>query len=76
MSTLNTLLESTSGWQSAQTDAAKLANRWEKSGLLEGLEDTHRNTMAVLLENQAKQLVVEANTTAGTSDFTNGTGAQ
>ena len=76
MSTLNTLLESTSGWQSAQGDAAKLANRWEKSGLLEGLEDTHRNTMAVLLENQAKQLVVEANTTAGTSDFTNGTGAQ
>ena len=76
MSTLNTLLESTTGWQSAQGDAAKLANRWEKSGLLEGLEDTHRNTMAVLLENQAKQLVVEANTTAGTSDFTNGTGAQ
>jgi len=76
MSTINSLLESTSGWQSAQTDAARLANRWEKSGLLEGLEDTNRNTMAVLLENQAKQLVVEANTTVGTSDFTNGTGAQ
>ena len=76
MSTLNTLLESTSGWQSAQTDATRLAGRWEKSGLLEGLEDTNRNTMAVLLENQAKQLVVEANTTQGTSDFTNGTGAQ
>jgi len=76
MSTINSLLESTTGWQSAQTDAVRLASRWEKSGLLEGLEDTNRNTMAVLLENQAKQLVVEANTTAGTSDFTNGTGAQ
>ena len=66
MNTLNTLLESTSGWQSAQSDAVKLATRWDKSGLLEGLEDMHRNSMAVLLENQAKQLVVEANTTGGT----------
>ena len=76
MSTINSLLESTTGWQSAQTDASRLASRWEKSGLLEGLEDNHRNNMAVLLENQAKQLVVETNTTVGTSDFTNGTGAQ
>jgi hypothetical protein len=76
MSTINSLLESTTGWQSAQTDAVRLASRWEKSGLLEGLEDSNRNNMAVLLENQAKQLVVETNTTVGTSDFTNGTGAQ
>jgi len=76
MSTINSLLKSTTGWQSAQTDASRLASRWEKSGLLEGLEDNHRNNMAVLLENQAKQLVVETNTTVGTSDFTNGTGAQ
>ena len=43
-----------------------ILNKWEKTGLLEGLEgDFHRNQMAVLLENQAKELLRESNTMAG-----------
>ena len=44
-----------------------LKNKWEKTGLLEGLnEKTQQHSMAVLLENQAKQLLDEA-TATGTS---------
>ena len=40
-----------------------ILNKWEKTGLLEGLEgDFNRNQMAVLLENQAKELLREQNT--------------
>ena len=43
-----------------------ILNKWEKTGLLEGLDgDFHRNQMAVLLENQAKELLRESNTMAG-----------
>ena len=43
-----------------------ILNKWEKTGLLEGLEgDFHRNQMAVLLENQAKELLRESNTMQG-----------
>ena len=43
-----------------------ILNKWEKTGLLEGLEgDFHRNQMSVLLENQAKELLREQNTMAG-----------
>ena len=45
-----------------------LLDKWEKTGLLEGLEDGNkRNAMAVLLENQAKELLREASTMAGAS---------
>ena len=37
---------------------------WERTGLLEGLgKEVHKNNMSMILENQAKQLVVEANAT-------------
>ena len=40
----------------------KLEKKWERTGLLEGLNnEVERKSMAVLLENQAKQLVKEAN---------------
>ena len=43
-----------------------ILNKWEKTGLLEGLDgDFDRNQMAVLLENQAKELLRESNTMAG-----------
>ena len=43
-----------------------LLNKWEKTGLLEGLDkDRGRQTMARLLENQAKELLREASTMAG-----------
>jgi len=73
MSQLNTLLESAGqGWKNLQSDAAKLASKWGRTGLLEGLGDeTHKNNMSLILENQAKQLVVEAsNTGTATAAFT------
>jgi len=45
----------------------QLVKKWEPTGLLEGLNDeTKRHGMAVLLENQASQLIQEASVT-GTS---------
>ena len=37
-----------------------LRNKWDKTGLLEGLREAAKDGMAVLLENQAKQLLKEA----------------
>jgi len=62
---LNQLLESANTYQNMQSDAAKLANKWEKTGLLEGLDGSHKNNMGIILENQAKQLVVESSQTGG-----------
>ena len=79
MSQLNTLLESANPYKSLQSDAARLASKWSKTGLLEGLSEVDSNNMSLLLENQAKQLVTETSTTgggAGAGTFTPGTGAQ
>jgi len=66
MSNLNSLLESANQWKSVQSDAAKLANKWSQTGLLEGLSsEMDRNNMSLILENQAKQLVVESSQTGG-----------
>jgi hypothetical protein len=43
-----------------------LRSKWEKTGLLEGMKERDQHSMAVLLENQAKQLLDEA-TGTGTS---------
>ena len=64
---LNSLLESANPYHSMQSDAAKLAGKWEKTGLLEGLDGAHKNNMGIILENQAKQLVVESSQTGGGS---------
>lgn len=80
MNNLQMLLESSNPYTSQQKQSEKLAEKWVKSGLLEGLEGTHRNNMALMLENQAKQLVVESSQTGGgtssTAGFTAGTGDQ
>jgi len=58
------LLESSNQYKVIADDAKKLSSKWIKSGLLEGIKgETDRNTMAMLLENQAKQLVTEASST-------------
>jgi len=62
---LQTLLESANPYHSVQSDAARLASKWEKTGLLEGLKGTSKNNMGIILENQAKQLVVESSQTGG-----------
>jgi hypothetical protein len=77
MSNIQSLLESAGqGWKNMQSDAAKLAAKWEKTGLLEGLRtETEKNNMSLILENQAKQLVVETSQVdGGTAAFTPGTG--
>lgn len=43
--------------------AIALTKKWQKTGLLEGLKGPEKGNMAQLLENQARQLVTEANQT-------------
>ena len=58
---LNSLLnESAQGFKSLQADAARLADKWSATGLLEGLgNEIDKNNMSVILENQAKQIIKE-----------------
>ena len=75
---IKNLLESSNNYKSQLKDAEKLAGKWEGSGLLEGIEDVRvKNNMAVILENQAKQIVAEANVTdVGGASFSAGAGEQ
>jgi len=79
MSTINSLLEnSANSYKNLQSDAAKMASKWGKTGLLEGIgNEIDKNNMAMLLESQAKQLVTEASSTnSGGGTFTVGQGEQ
>jgi hypothetical protein len=79
MSSINSLLESSAnGWRNMQSDAARMASKWSKTGLLEGLgSEVEKNNMALILENQAKQLVVEqSSTNLGGATFNVGQGEQ
>ena len=52
---------------SQRNAALKTVNKWERTGLLEGLKsETEKAGMAQLLENQARQLVKEASSTGTT----------
>ena len=46
MDTVNHLLEGASPYQVLQEQAGKLAGKWEKSGLLEGIESSTRINVA------------------------------
>ena len=61
-------------YKTQQDKASVLTEKWNKSGLLEGLDGNSRGNMAQLLENQAAQLVTEANrtNTASTGEEWNG----
>ena len=70
---VNNLLEGASPYQALQDQAGKLAGKWEKSGLLEGIgSSTEANNMAMLLENQAKQLVNEQTSVGTGASFNTG----
>jgi hypothetical protein len=70
---INSLLEGASPYKSQQNEAAKLQSKWKRSGLLEGYtSETESTNMAVLLENQAKQLVNEATSTGTGTSITTG----
>jgi hypothetical protein len=76
MKNLQSLLESSNQYKVVMDDAKKLNAKWSKSGLLEGINDvSERNTLSILLENQAKQLVTEASST-GTATVGGGAYAQ
>ena len=75
---INNLLESSNNYKSMQADASRLAEKWQASGLLEGIKDErYASNMAMILENQAKQIVAEANNTnTGGGSFSAGAGEQ
>lgn len=74
---LNTLLESSNSYKSLQADADRLARKWQATGLLEGISgENDRNMYAMLLENQAKQIVAEHNSTGTGASFSAGQGEQ
>jgi hypothetical protein len=66
MSIIETLTEGVVN-RNMEREGAALLNKWTQTGLLEGLNESQKQNMAVLLENQAKSLLKEANTmTSGT----------
>ena len=65
MSILDKLTEGIVG-RDLRKEGDALLNKWEKTGLLEGIgNDAKRQGMARLLENQAAQLLKEASTMSG-----------
>jgi hypothetical protein len=63
---LSKLMEGKNPQSVMLAETRQLKNKWEKTGLLEGLKEREQSQVAVLLENQAKQLLDEA-TATGTS---------
>ena len=64
---LNKLMEGKNPQAVMLEETRGLKNKWEKTGLLEGLKERDQHQMSVLLENQAKQLLDEANATSTSS---------
>lgn len=77
---VQSLLESSNPYASMMTEAQRLVKKWGETGLLEGkdLEKTQygKERMAIILENQAKQLLVEQSQTGTGGTFTAGQGEQ
>ena len=75
---INQLLEgSQSNFKNLQADASRLADKWTQSGLLEGYtNEIEKNNMAMILENQAKQIVSEGSSTGTQASFSAGGGEQ
>ena len=78
MKGIQQLLESSDPWVSLQKQAEGYTSKWERVGLLEGIKgDIEKGQMAMLLENQAKRLVLEqSSTNNGGATFTAGAGEQ
>lgn len=55
-------------YRNRRNEAEQLVKKWERTGLLEGLKGVSKGNMAQLLENQAIQLLREANTTGTTAN--------
>jgi hypothetical protein len=70
----NLLQDSKAAFATQRNETAGYVTKWEKTGLLEGLDnDYEKHNTAILLENQAKQLISEAgNATSNANDEWNG----
>jgi len=67
LSTVEKLMDGFNPARQRQEETRGLINKWEPTGLLEGIAEEQKvHGMAVLLENQARQLIDEASST-GTS---------
>ena len=66
MNAIESLMDGYNPQRQLLEQTRQLVKKWEPTGLLEGMEDeTKRHGMAVLLENQAGQLIQEASVTGG-----------
>src|SRR5437667_2765361 len=72
---LKSMMGGGNGLPDRAKEAAILVEKWEKTGLLKGLEDRRGNplksNMARLMENQAAQLLREASTVSDVQGFQN-----
>ena len=67
LGTIEKLMDGFNPYRQRMEETRGLVKKWEPTGLLEGLDTEQKtNGMAVLLENQARQLIDEASST-GTS---------
>ena len=73
---MNLISEAGSAHKVITEQARKLSGKWEKPGLLEGLKSNDKQAMAVMLENQATQLLQENSSTnaGGSADAENWAG--
>ena len=60
---LSKLMEGNTPQSVMLAETRQLKTKWQKTGLLEGMKERDQHSMAVLLENQAKQLLDEATQT-------------
>ena len=69
MSNISNLLnDAQSTYRDQLAETRKYVTKWEKTGLLEGIDvDYERHNTAILLENQARQLVTENSKIGGAS---------
>ena len=69
LNNINQLLDGKNPHKQLLEQTRQLVSKWEPTGLLEGIDtETQRSGMAVLLENQANQLVTEASSVGTASN--------
>ena len=69
LQSIEQLMDSYDSQRSRLAETQKLVDKWEPTGLLEGLErENEVHGMSVLLENQARQLIDEASKTGTASN--------
>ena len=69
LGTIEKLMDGFNPYQARIDESRGLVNKWEPTGLLEGIKDEQKVLgMSVLLENQARQLIDEASKTVTASN--------